>query len=204
MIKTASVLLSVQIAKICSFPVKREHKDIVLSKYETATLAGGCFWCMESFFQEQKGVVEVISGYAGGKEKNPSYEQVSSGITGHRESIQVFFNPKIITYEKIIELYWTQIDPTDTKGQFVDKGNQYTSAIFYHDKEQKNIAEESKRKLSESGRFDKPIVTEIIPFTSFYPAEDYHQDYYKKKLIQYKLYSVGSGRKEYQKKNWKS
>ena len=174
-----------------------------VTKTETATLAGGCFWCVESDFEKVNGVIKVISGYTGGHKANPTYEQVSSGTTGHLESVQVIYDPRIITYKEILDVFWRHIDPTDAGGQFVDRGNQYRSAIFYHNEDQKRIAEESKKELEESGVFDKPIVTEILKFTKFYPAEDYHQDYYKKNPIRYKYYRWHSGRDQFLEKVWK-
>lgn len=169
---------------------------------ETATLAGGCFWCMEPPYEKLDGVKSVISGFAGGKEKNPSYEMVSSGKTGHVEAVQITYDPSKITYSKIIEIFWRNIDPTDDGGQFVDRGSQYRSAIFFHNPEQKRIAEESKKALAESKRFKKPIVTSIKSFTSFYPAGEEHQDYYLKNGPRYKYYRERSGRDEFLKRHW--
>ena len=170
---------------------------------EVATLAGGCFWCMETPFEKVEGVSKVISGYAGGEEPDPTYREVSGGKTGYRESIQVYFDPDIVSYSEILDIYWRQFDPTDEGGSFVDRGFQYTSAIFYHDDTQKQIAVESKQKLDKSGIFNKPVVTPIIEFTTFYPAEDYHQDFYKKNPGRYHSYRSGSGRDEFIKKHWK-
>lgn len=167
-----------------------------------ATFAGGCFWCVESAFQEFPGVETAVSGFAGGEEENPTYKQVSSGTTGHRESVQLTYDPSQVTYEQLLNHFWKQIDPTDDGGQFVDRGFQYTSAIFYHTKTQQRLAEESKRRLEESGRFDKPIVTAILPYTTFYPAEEYHQDYYEKSPLKYKFYRFNSGRDQYRKSKW--
>jgi len=169
---------------------------------KTATFAGGCFWCMEAPFEKIDGVFNVVSGYSGGKEINPAYQDVASGLTGHLESIQISYDPKIISYEELLEIFWRQIDPTDPDGSFVDRGKQYRSAIFYHTDEQRKIAEQSKRNLTDSGRYDAPVITEIIAYDKFYPAEDYHQDYYKKNPIRYKFYRHGSGRDQYLKKIW--
>ena len=169
-------------------------EDKVLS---IATFAGGCFWCTEADFEKLSGVMKVVSGYTGGKKENPSYEEVSSGTTGHIESVQVYYDPSKITYEELLGYFWNHIDPTDPGGQFVDRGSQYRSVIFYHDEEQKRVAEKSKEELSKSGRFDKPIVTEIIKFTKFYEAEEYHQDYYKKNPLRYKFYRYNSGRDQF-------
>ncbi len=171
-------------------------------KTETATVAGGCFWCVESDFEKADGVIKVISGYTGGHKVNPSYKEVSSGTTGHLESVQVIYNPEKITYREILDILWRHIDPTDAAGSFVDRGNQYRSAIFYHNEEQKRIAEESKKELDESGVFDKSVVTEILKFEKFYPAEDYHQDYYKRNPIRYKYYRWNSGRDQFLEKIW--
>ena len=168
---------------------------------EKATFAGGCFWCIEETFASLKGVTEVIPGYAGGSEVNPSYEQVCSGTTSHREAVQVTFNRNIITYEELLRIFWLQIDPTDSSGQFADKGLQYKTAIFYHSQKQKVLAEKSKREISK--KFLKPIVTEILPFTTFYPAEEYHKKYYKKNPVRYKMYKMFSGRERYLKNIWK-
>lgn len=173
-------------------------------KTETATFAGGCFWCTESDFEKLPGVVKVVSGYTGGKKENPTYEEVSSGKTGHVEAIQVYYDPAKVTYEELLIWFWRHIDPTDAGGQFVDRGSQYRSVIFYHNEEQKRLAEKSKEELNKSGRFGKPIVTEIIPFTKFYAAEDYHQDYYKKNTLRYKYYRYASGRDQFLHKVWGS
>ena len=167
-----------------------------------ATFAGGCFWCTEADFEKLPGVVKVISGYTGGNKENPIYEEVSSGRTGHVEAVQVYYDPKKITYEELLDYFWKHIDPTDAGGQFVDRGSQYRSVIFYHDEEQKRLAEKSKEGLSKSGKFNKPIATEIVKFTKFYEAEDYHQDYYKTHSLRYKFYRYESGRDQFLKKAW--
>jgi peptide methionine sulfoxide reductase msrA/msrB len=170
---------------------------------DKATFAGGCFWCIESAFDELEGVKEAVSGYTGGKTKNPTYAEVCTGRTGHYEAVQVLFDINKITYKELVDIFWQQIDPTDPTGQFADKGSQYKTAIFYHNEEQKKIAEESKKKLEESGKFDKPIVTEVKEAAEFYPAEDYHQDYYKTCPIKYQNYKIGSGRESFLKRVWK-
>lgn len=162
-----------------------------------ATFAGGCFWCVEADFEKVPGVGKVISGYTGGQKENPTYEEVSSGRTGHMEAVQVYYDPSRITYGELLEFFWRHIDPTDGSGQFADRGPQYRSVIFYHDEEQRRLAEKSKEALSRSGKFTKPIVTEIVKFTRFYEAEDYHQDYYKKNPLRYKYYRYRSGRDEF-------
>ena len=145
-----------------------------LESYEVATFAGGCFWCMEAAFERSDGVAEVISGYTGGRKDNPSYEEVSSGTTGHYEAIQVYYDPDKISYEDLLGLFWRNIDPTDGGGQFVDRGSQYKTAIFYHNENQKELAEKSREELEKSGKFDKPIATAILPFTVFYKARALH------------------------------
>src|SRR4030065_1669627 len=160
-------------------------EDVMTQK---ATFAGGCFWCTEADFEKIPGVVKVLSGYTGGMKENPTYEEVSSGTTGHVEAIQVYYDPSKITYEGLLDFFWKHIDPTDSGGQFVDRGVQYRSAIFYHDEEQKKLAEKSMEALEKSKRFNKPVVTEIIQFGKFYEAEDYHQDYYKKHPFKYGYY----------------
>jgi len=167
-----------------------------------ATFAGGCFWCTEADFEKVPGVTKVLSGYTGGTRENPTYEEVSSGSTGHVEAVQVYYDPSKVTYEELLDAFWRHIDPTDAGGQFVDRGSQYRSVIFYHNQEQKQSAEKSKEALGRSGRFNKPIVTEIIPFTRFYVAEEYHQDYYKKNPLRYKFYRYNSGRDQFLKKVW--
>ena len=172
-------------------------KENMNSEYRTATFAGGCFWCTESDFEKVDGVVEVISGYTGGHKENPTYEEVSAGGTGHVEAVQVIYDPKNVTYKDLLDFFWRHVDPTDPGGQFVDRGSQYKSVIFYHNDKQKLLAEESKMELESSGVFDKPIVTEIVKFTKFYKAEDYHQDYYKKNPLRYKFYRWNSGRDQF-------
>jgi len=167
-----------------------------------ATFAGGCFWCMQPPFRNREGVTEVVSGYAGGTKVNPDYEEVSSGSTGHLESVQVTYDPGKVSYDQLLDIFWQQIDPTDQEGQFADKGPQYHTAIFYHDEEQKRLAEASKKKLDSSGKFKKPVVTEIRPYTNFFPAEEYHQDYDKKNPGQYHSYKTLSGRESFISKVW--
>lgn len=171
-------------------------------KYEKATFAGGCFWCMEPPFENLEGVIDVVPGYSGGQTENPTYEQVSRGSTDHLEAVQITYDPSKISYQKLVDVFWTQIDPTDQGGQFVDRGSQYKTAIFYHDDEQKRTAEESRAKLEKSGRYSKPIITEIRKYVVFYEAEDYHKDFYKKSPARYKTYKFGSGREQYLKEIW--
>ncbi|MBM4326995.1 MAG: peptide-methionine (R)-S-oxide reductase MsrB [Deltaproteobacteria bacterium] len=170
------------------------------SRSQKATFAGGCFWCMESAFEKLDGVIDVVSGYAGGGGQNPTYEDYAK--KGHVEVIEVTYDPSKISYERLLEVFWRQIDPTDSGGQFVDRGAQYRSAIFYHDDDQKRLAEKSKAELGKSGRYNKPIMTEILAAGPFYKAEEYHQDYYKKNAIRYKFYRYNSGRDQYLEKVW--
>lgn len=169
---------------------------------QLATFAGGCFWCMVTPFEEMDGVLGIVSGYIGGHTENPTYKEVCSETTGHYEAVQITFDPSRMPYERLLELYWQQIDPTDPGGQFYDRGQSYQTVIFYHTEEQRQQAEASKRALAESGRFQKPIVTAILPASTFYPAEEYHQDYHKKNPFRYKMYRQGSGRDAFIKKHW--
>lgn len=169
---------------------------------QKATFAGGCFWCVESDFEKHDGIVAAISGYAGGHTDNPTYQEVSAGGTGHTEAVQVIYDPGKVTYNELLGIFWRHVDPTDAGGQFVDRGSQYRTAIFYHDDEQKRLAEASKQEIEASGRFDKSIVTEIVKLDKFYEAEDYHQDYYKKSAMHYNRYRHGSGRDQFLKKVW--
>ncbi|MRX55842.1 peptide-methionine (S)-S-oxide reductase MsrA [Bacillus idriensis] len=171
-------------------------------KTELAAFAGGCFWCMVQPFDELPGIISVTSGYTGGHKENPTYEEVCSETTGHYEAVQIAFNPDIFPYERLLELFWQQIDPTDAGGQFYDRGDSYRTAIFFHNEKQQQLAEESKKKLEESGRFKKPIVTEILPAKPFYEAEDYHQQYYQKSPVRYNQYRKGSGRDAFIKDHW--
>ncbi|MFK4765732.1 peptide-methionine (S)-S-oxide reductase MsrA [Desulfobaculum sp. SPO524] len=167
-----------------------------------ATFAGGCFWCLESPFDSEEGVLETLVGYTGGETENPTYEQVSSGGTGHAEAIQITYDPSVVGYDRLLGIFWRNIDPLDAGGQFCDRGSQYRSAIFYHDEEQKRLAEASRDALAASGRFDGRIVTEIVPAGAFWPAEEYHQDYYRKNPIRYKFYRYGCGRDNRLKEVW--
>ena len=173
-------------------------------EYELATFAGGCFWCMVTPFEEMPGIIRVVSGYTGGHTEHPTYEQVCSETTGHAEAVQITFDPELMPYEQLLELFWRQIDPTDAGGQFHDRGSSYRTAIFYHNEEQKRLAEASKEQLERSGRFDKPIATEIVPAAVFYPAEDYHQDYHTKNPFRYKMYRKGSGRDAFIEQHWRA
>jgi peptide methionine sulfoxide reductase msrA/msrB len=169
---------------------------------ELATFAGGCFWCMVSPFEELPGIHGIVSGYTGGHTDNPTYEEVCSSDTGHYEAVQITFDPSIFPYRKLLELFWQQIDPTDAGGQFHDRGQSYQTAIFYHNEQQQREAEDSKQQLAQSSRFDKPIVTPILPASRFYPAEDYHQNYHRKNPGHYKRYRKGSGREDFIEHHW--
>ena len=168
----------------------------------SVVFAGGCFWCTESDFEKVDGVIEAISGYTGGQLENPTYKQVSGGGSGHVEAVKVIYDPKKITYEALLDIFWQKVNPTDAGGQFVDRGEQYRSAIFYSDDRQHQLAQASKKKLDASGIFDKPVVTDILPLGRFYPAERYHQDYYKKNPVRYKWYRSNSGRDQFLNKTW--
>ena len=163
-------------------------------KLAKATFSGGCFWCMEHPFDQLDGVISTTSGYTGGDKVNPTYLEVSSGTTGHAESVQVLYDPTQISYGELLEVFWRNIDPVDPTGQFCDKGSQYRSAIFYFDEDQRQLAEQSKLALETSHRLPAPVVTEIVSASDFYPAEDYHQDYYQKHPVRYKVYRFGCGR----------
>ena len=167
-----------------------------------ATFAGGCFWCMEPPYEVLDGVEDVIAGYTGGHVENPTYTDVLGGNTGHFEAIQITYDPDKVAYEELIQVFWRQINPTDAGGQFADRGSQYRTAVFYHNDEQKQIAEQSKLDLEQSGKFDDPIATFILPAKEFYPAEEHHQDYYKKNSSHYQSYKRGSGRAGYLERTW--
>ncbi|MDQ3076248.1 MAG: peptide-methionine (S)-S-oxide reductase MsrA [bacterium] len=179
-----------------------EEKSAVKGYYETITLAGGCFWCTEAYFQEEEGIIDAVSGYAGGEASNASYLSVAKGTTKHREAVQITYDPNIISTEKVLDIYWSHIDPTNIEGQFADKGFQYTTAIFYQNEEQEMVARDAKMRLEKSGVFAKPIATEIVPFSAFFKAEEYHQDYYKKSSAHYERYKKGSGRAGFVEETW--
>ncbi len=171
-----------------------DKKSIPEGPRAEAVFAGGCFWCTESDFEKIDGVIEAVSGYTGGQKPNPTYKQVSAGATRHAEAVKVTYDPDRISYAELLEIFWRSVDPTDDGGQFVDRGYQYRSAIFYANEEERRMAEDSRDRLAASGRFDRPIVTEIVPLGTFYRAEEYHQDYYKKNPGHYKRYRIGCGR----------
>ena len=167
-----------------------------------ATFAGGCFWCVEADFEKVRGVLDAISGYTGGDLPNPTYGQVSGGGTGHLESVLIRFDPAIVSYQSLLQAFWRMIDPTDGSGQFADRGQQYSTAIFFHDEDQRLLAERSRAELDASGRFDSPVVTPVRPAGTFYAAEGYHQDYYKRNPLRYTFYRYGSGRDQYLERTW--
>jgi peptide-methionine (S)-S-oxide reductase len=172
------------------------------SQYAKATFAGGCFWCMEEVYEKVQGVVSVISGYTGGPLANPTYEQVSAGGTGHTESVEVTYDPTKVTYQHLLDVFWHNVDPTTPNAQFCDHGSQYRTAIFYHDETQKRLVDESKQAVESSKSFPQPIVTEIVPTSIFYSAEDYHQDFYKKNPVRYKFYKWNCGRSQRLEQLW--
>lgn len=173
-----------------------------MAELEKAVFAGGCFWCMVKPFDSQPGIHSVVSGYTGGHVENPTYRMVTSGTTGHTEAVEITYDPELMPYRELVEIYWRQTDPTDAGGQFVDRGDSYRPVIFYNNQEQKEAAEQSKKELQESGKFKDPIVTTIEEAKPFYPAEEYHQDFYKKESAHYKRYSIGSGRAGFLTKHW--
>ena len=192
-----------QNAETASSSIQKNMPSIT-TELKTATFAGGCFWCVESDLEKVEGVIEVISGYTGGSIKNPTYKQVASGSTKHIEAVEVKYDPTVVSYDKLLDVFWRHIDPTDSGGQFVDRGYQYHSVIFANTEEQKNIAIQSKKNLGDSKEFSKPIVTEIVDASVFYVAEDYHQDYYKKNPVRYNFYRYNSGRDQFLAKHWKN
>lgn len=194
--------ISIQIFMSTQKERLQEKLDAYEGEYEIATFAAGCFWCVEAAYEAYDGVIKATSGYAGGSAENAVYEKVASGITEHYEAVQIHYDPELLTYEDLLQIFWRQIDPTDESGSFVDRGDQYRSAIFYHNEEQKTQAEKSKIELQESGRFAKPIVTEIVPLQEFYIAEDYHQNYHITNPKRYKLYRAGSGRDQFREEVW--
>lgn len=203
-----TILLSLVLTvSLCSAGVTEagtmdKHIDSSNKKFEKATFGGGCFWCMQYSFDKVKGVVSTIVGYTGGHKKNPTYEDVTSGRTGHAEAIEIIYDPSQISYPEILEVFWKNIDPTTPNRQFFDSGTQYRTAVFFHDEEQRKAATASKEKLAKSGRFNKPVATEIVPAATFYKAEEYHQKYYQKNAARYKSYHESSGRDQYLKKIW--
>ena len=197
---TAIALLFAVVIAVVVDPARGQ--DSSPSPVKTAIFAGGCFWCIQPAFDKANGVIKTVVGYSGGTEPNPTYERVSSEKTGHRESIEITYDPIKISYNQLLDIYWRQIDPTQADGQFTDIGPSYRAAIFYNDNEEKKVAEASKQKLARSGKFDKPIVTEILSAMKFYPAEAYHQKYYQQNPGHFEAFEKGSGRVSFEKKTW--
>jgi peptide methionine sulfoxide reductase msrA/msrB len=195
------VLLSLIAFMSVNQPEAVETKEMTNSSLEKATFAGGCFWCMEKPFEQLPGVATVTSGYTGGTNMNPTYQNYAK--YGHIEVVEILYDPTMVSYGKLLEVFWRQIDPTDPDGQFVDRGKAYSTGIFYHNAEQKRLAETSKSDMDNRGIYNRPIVTPIIPASQFYPAEEYHQDYYKENPIRYKFYRSRSGRDQFLDKVWK-
>jgi len=202
LIAGASVYSLAQDTTTANKPVTENASPLNQDGLAVATFAGGCFWCTESGFEKLPGVKEAISGYTGGHTTNPTYSEVSSGSTGHTEAIQVFYDPQVISYAGLLQSLWRQMDPTDGNGSFVDRGKQYRPGVYYQNGAQKMIAQQSMAALTDSGRYSKPLATELVKLTVFYPAEDYHQDYYKRNPIRYKFYRFNSGRDQYLEKTW--
>ena len=197
------LIFSLAISQMTGPAPTENTEETIVGEYETAIFAGGCFWCVESDFEHHEGVIEAISGYAGGQVTNPSYREVAAGSTGHREVVKVSYDPAVISYQELLDIFWRLHDPWDAEGSFVDRGFQYTSAIFYLTEEQKELAEGSKQALEASGKFSKPVSTEILAAGEFYEAEDYHQDYYRKNPLRYKFYRSNSGRDRFISQVWK-
>ena len=199
--RTLILLLSYALIAACTI-ASSQGQNSSPAETRTAILAGGCFWCIQPAFDKAKGVIKTIVGYCGGTEPNPTYEVVSSEKTGYRESIEITYDPAKISYDQLLDIYWRQIDPTQADGQFTDIGPSYRAAIFYVNNDEKKIAEASKEKLARSGKFNKPIMTEILPAMKFYPAEAYHQKYYQQNPEHFEAFEEGSGRTSFQKKTW--
>ncbi len=183
--------------------INTKKANIQNTKLSKATFAGGCFWCVEADFEKLNGVVEAISGYSGGHTKNPSYKSVNTEKTGHAEAVQIYYDPKIVSYEKLVFYFWRKIDPTDGGGQFVDRGSSYRPVIFYQNEMEKKFAIKSRTQLSKSGRFTKALQVEIVPLKKFYKAEEYHQDFYRKNSPRYQSYRQGSGRDQFLERIWR-
>jgi peptide methionine sulfoxide reductase msrA/msrB len=189
---------------VFAFAATDESPHNPKGRLEIATFAGGCFWCIEADFESVEGVKKVISGYTGGHDPDPDYQSVSSGTTGHAEAVQVYYDPDEVSYDTLLTIFWRHINPTDAKGQFVDRGSQYRPEIFYHTNDQKTQALASRKALDDANIFDKPVATRVTRFEQFFPAEDYHQDYFKKNKLQYKYYRMGSGRDPFLNRTWKN
>lgn len=201
---TIPILAGIILASCTLFPSQKNMNTQIPipENAKIATFAGGCFWCLEPSYDAEPGVVKTVVGYAGGNTENPTYEEVYSNKTGHREAIQVTYDPDKVTYARLVEILFHQIDPTDAEGQFADRGESYTTAIWYTSDAEKKIAEDFIKQLNDSKKFDKPVATQVLPFTNFYPAEEYHQEYYLKSSLHYNLYKKGSGREAFIDENW--
>ena len=199
--RTLIFLLSYALIAACTI-ANSQGQNPSPTETRIAVFAGGCFWCIQPAFDKAKGVIKTVVGYCGGSEPNPTYELVSSEKTGYRESIQITYDPAKISYDQLLEIYWRQIDPTQADGQFTDIGPSYRAAIFYGNDDEKKVAETSKEKLARAGKFNKPIVTEILPAMKFYPAEAYHQKYYQQNPEHFEAFEQGSGRVSFKKKAW--
>ncbi len=202
---TIPIIVAIILASCTLFPSQKTMNTqpaIIPENAKVATFAGGCFWCLEPSYDAEPGVVKTVVGYAGGRTENPTYEEVYSNKTGHREAIQVTYDPDKVSYARLVEIFFHQIDPTDAEGQFADRGESYTTAIWYTSDEEKKIAEDFIHELDESKKFDKPVAVKVLPFTNFYPAEEYHQEYYLKSSLHYNLYKKGSGREAFIDENW--
>ena len=200
--RTFILLLSYALIAACTI-ASSQAQNSSPAETKTAIFAGGCFWCIQPAFDKATGVIKTVVGYCGGTEPNPTYELVSSEKTGYRESIQITYDPAKISYDQLLDIYWRQIDPTQADGQFTDIGPSYRAAIFYGNDDEKRIAEASKQKLARAGKFSKPIVTEILPAMKFYPAEAYHQKYYRQNPEHFEAFEEGSGRISFKKKTWR-
>jgi methionine-S-sulfoxide reductase len=199
--RTPILLLSCALIAACTI-ASSQGQNFFPAETKTAVFAGGCFWCIQPAFDKANGVIKTVVGYCGGTEPNPTYELVSSEKTGYRESIQITYDPAKISYDRLLDIYWRQIDPTQADGQFTDIGRSYRAAIFFSNDDEKKIAETSKEKLARSGKFNKPIATEILPAMKFYPAEAYHQKYYQQNPEHFEAFEQGSGRTSFHKKTW--
>ena len=197
-----AIFLSLALTASFTLPSHVVAKESLMENVAVATFAGGCFWCTESDFEKLDGVIQVVSGYSGGEKKNPSYKQVASGLTKHTEAVQVYYNPEVISYEGLLHSHWRTMNPVDGDGQFVDRGKQYRPAVYYRNEAQKAVIEKSIQDLKATGAYSRELATEIAPFKTFYPAEEYHQDYYKKNPLRYKYYRNGSGRDQHLTRVW--
>jgi methionine-S-sulfoxide reductase len=200
--RTLTHLLGYALIAVCTI-ASSQGQNSSPTETKTAVFAGGCFWCIQPAFDKAKGVIKTVVGYCGGTQPNPTYELVSSEKTGYRESIQITYDPAQISYDQLLDIYWRQIDPTQTDGQFTDIGPSYRAAIFFSNDNEKKVAEASREKLAHSGKFKKPIVTEILPAMKFYPAEAYHQKYYQQNPEHFEAFEEGSGRTSFKKKAWR-